>query len=115
MSIFFISSIASMTLFDFAGSGSFSISPRTVGLICHDSPYLSLSQPHGPSYPPSESLFQNRSTSSCDLQSTENDKASVNLNWGPPFNAMNSFPSSSSHAFARKAGTSPAARGGLSR
>src|SRR5687767_1286422 len=95
MSIFFILSIASMTLFDFLGSGSLNILPKTVGLICHDNPYLSLSQPHGPSSPPSESFSQNSSTSFCVLQSTENDMASVNLNCGPPFNAMNCWPSSS--------------------
>jgi hypothetical protein len=38
MSIFFILSIVSITLLDFAGSGSFSISPRTVGVICQDTP-----------------------------------------------------------------------------
>src|SRR5436309_3110402 len=51
MSIFFILSIACMTLFDFSGSGSLSISPKIVGLNCHDKPYLSLSQPHGPCSP----------------------------------------------------------------
>src|SRR6266851_2338641 len=94
MSIFFILSIASMTLFDFSGSGSPSIPPKIVGLICQDSPYLSFSQPHCTSSPPSESLLQNSSTSSCVLQSTENETASVNLKWGPPFNAMNSCPPS---------------------
>src|SRR3981081_2662486 len=92
MSIFFILNIASMTLFDFAGSASPSICPRTVGLICHDKPYLSLSQPQGPCSPPAESFSQNVSTSSCVLQSTEKDMASVNLNWGPPFSAMNCCP-----------------------
>src|SRR5687767_16007647 len=87
--------MASMTLFDLAGSGSLSISPNTVGLTCHDNPYLSFSQPHGPSSPPADSFSQNSSTSSCVLQSTENETASVNLNSGPPFKPMNCSPSSS--------------------
>src|SRR5438477_847266 len=95
ISIFFILSIASMTLFDFSGLESCSISPKIVGLICHDRPYLSFSQPHGPSSPPCESFSQNSSTSPWVLQFTENDMASVNLNWGPPFRAMNCSPSSS--------------------
>src|SRR6266498_1798305 len=84
-----------MTLFDFAGSGSLSISPKTLGLICHDNPYLSFSQPQGPCSPPADSLSQNWSTSCCVSQSTENEIASVNLKWGPLFNAMNCCPSSS--------------------
>src|SRR5437763_1948902 len=95
MSIFFILSIASITLLDFLGSGSLSISPKIAGLICHDRPYLSLSQPHGPSSPPLESFSQNSSTSFCVLQLTENDMASANLNCGPPLSAMNACPSSS--------------------
>jgi hypothetical protein len=55
---------------------------------------LSFTQPHGPSSPPSESFAENLSTSSCVLQSTENDMASVNLKCGPPFKPMNSCPSS---------------------
>src|SRR5205809_2410342 len=95
MSIFFILSIASMPRPAFLRPLSPSITPKMVGLICHDKPYLSLSQPHGPSSPPSESSSQNLSTSSWVLQCTENDMASVNLNWGPPFNAVYSCPSSS--------------------
>src|SRR2546430_14536469 len=57
MSIFFILSIAAMTLPAFLGSLSASISLRMVGVICHDRPYLSLSQPHTLSSPPSESFF----------------------------------------------------------
>src|SRR5437867_11296697 len=75
------------------GSLSRSITPKIVGLICHDKPYLSLSQPHAPSSPPSVSFFQSSSTSSCVLQSTENDTASVNLNGGPLFSAMKFCPS----------------------
>src|SRR5207247_2395297 len=46
ISIFFICSMACMTRFAFSGSLSPSILPRTVGMICHDRPYLSCSQPH---------------------------------------------------------------------
>src|SRR6185503_21364149 len=84
-----------MTLFDFTGSGSLSNSPKTVGTICHDKPYLSLSQPHCDFAPPSESFSQSSSTSSCVSQFTNNEIASVNLKCGPPFNAMNFCPSSS--------------------
>jgi len=46
MSSFFVCSIAAVTLWDFAESGSFIISIRAMGTTCHDTPYLSLSQPH---------------------------------------------------------------------
>src|SRR5438874_10219553 len=45
-SIFFICSIAFMTRWDFVGSGSLNISFKARGTICHERPYLSLSQPH---------------------------------------------------------------------
>src|SRR5213593_1468768 len=95
MSILFIFSIAAMTRFDFSGALSCSISTRTVGTICHDTPNLSLSHPHCTSWPPAESFSQKWSTSSCVSQFTTNDIASVNLKSGPPFNATNSCPSSS--------------------
>src|SRR5262245_51050098 len=81
-----------MTLFAFTGSLSCNSLTKTVGTICHDKPYLSFSQPHMLSSPPSVSLSQNSSTSSCVSQFTTNDMASVNLNCGPPFNATNSCP-----------------------
>src|SRR5258708_9700104 len=83
-----------MTLADFSASLSLSISPKAVGMICHDSPYLSLSQPHLCFSPPAESLSHKSSTSSCVLQFTKNDMAGENLKCGPPFNAMKSCPSS---------------------
>src|SRR6266852_2257095 len=83
-----------MTRFDFSGSLSCNISPKAEGTTCHDTPYMSFSQPHLDFSPPSESFSQNSSTSSCVSQFTTNDMASVNLNCGPPFNAMNSCPSS---------------------
>src|SRR6266508_3095196 len=94
MSSLSICSIACMTLFDFSGSLSPYNSAKTVGTTCHDRPYLSFSQPHLDFSPPSESFSQNSSTSSCVLQFTTNDMASVNLNRGPAFSAVNSWPSS---------------------
>src|SRR6266513_1752483 len=79
---------------DFAASLSLNSSPKTVGTICQESPYLSLSQPHCTSFPPAESFFQNLSTSACVLQFTTNEMASVNLKCGPPLSATNSCPSS---------------------
>src|SRR6266404_4021691 len=89
-----ILSMASMTRCDLAASLLPSNSPNTVGTICHDRPYLSLSQPHCTSFPPAESVFQNRSTSACVLQLTTNEMASVNLKCGPPLSARKSCPSS---------------------
>src|SRR5437773_6059931 len=94
MSSFTILSIACMTRCDFAASLSLNSSPKTVGTICHESPYLSLSQPHSTSLPPAESFVQNLSTSACVLQFTTNEMASVNLKCGPPLSATNSSPSS---------------------
>ena len=54
-----------MTLFAFSGSLSPNISPKTMGLTCHERPNLSLSQPHLPFSPPSESFSHSSSTSSC--------------------------------------------------
>ena len=95
ISIFFICSIACMTRCAFSRSGSPSSSGRRVGTICHDSPNRSLSQPQGPSSPPSESADQKRSTSSWESQLTWNETASVNVYCGPPFRATNFVPSSS--------------------
>src|SRR5215207_82909 len=57
-SIFFMLSIACMTRWDFSRSGSPSSLGSAVGMICHDRPNLSFSQPHGPSSPPAERLLQ---------------------------------------------------------
>src|SRR6266513_1540753 len=83
-----------MTLRDFSGSLSPNISPKAEGMICHDRPYLSLSQPHLLFSPPSECFSHNSSTSSCVSQFMKNDMAAVIVNTGPPCNAMNSCPSS---------------------
>src|SRR5260370_1235978 len=95
MSIFIIFSIAAMTRLDFSRSLSCSISTRTVGTTCHDTPNLSLSQPHCTWWPPAESFSQKWSTSFCVSQFTTKEIASVNLKIGPPFNAVHSCPSSS--------------------
>src|SRR5262245_61097353 len=46
MSIFFICSMDWNARFDFVVSGSFSISSMARGTTCHETPYLSFSQPH---------------------------------------------------------------------
>src|SRR5437870_9121545 len=80
-----------------APCGSFpcSTSGSAVGTICHDKPYLSLSQPHWLFCPPADSFSQYSSTSACVSQLTTNETASVNLKWGPPLRARNFCPSSS--------------------
>src|SRR6266571_8503697 len=83
-----------MTLFAFSAFLSCSIFPRIEGMICHDRPYLSFSQPHRCFSPPSESFSHSSATSYCVLQLTKNDMAGVKLNCGPPFSAKNSCPSS---------------------
>src|SRR5262252_3097118 len=94
ISIFFILRKASVTRFAFPGSGPPSKLSALVGIICQDTPYLSLSQPHCDSSPSSHSLPQNQSNSSCVLQSTRNEIASVNLTCAPSFIARNSCPRS---------------------
>src|SRR5215469_1397950 len=84
-----------MTLSDLFVSLCCNISPNTLGTICHDTPNLSFNHPHSSFSPPSESLSQSSSTSSCVSQFTKNDIAGENLKTGPPFNAINSCPSSS--------------------
>src|ERR1043165_7871807 len=91
-SSFLIVIIACMVRFAFSGSGSVMKLPITAGAICHESPYLSLSQPHWPSCPPSAvSAFQYLSISAWSRHVTRNDTASVNgIGW-PPLSAMNSW------------------------
>ena len=55
MSNFTILSIASPTRFAFSRSGSAMSSASTLGTICQERPYLSLSQPHCSADPPSSS------------------------------------------------------------
>src|SRR2546426_5763427 len=71
-------------------------------MICHDSPYLSCSQPsrslngYRPSptsaEPPFSSTFHNSSASPLVRQATRNDTAGVNLNSGPADRRVNSCP-----------------------
>src|SRR5215475_13377991 len=107
MSSFFIRMTACRTLSARAGFGSLSIVGKTVGTICHGSPYLSFSQPHCPASPPSDSCSHIRSSSSCVSQCTMNDTASVNVKCGPPLSARNSCPSS----WNRTVSTLPLGRG----
>jgi hypothetical protein len=58
MSSFTIFIMARVTRAAFIVSFSASSSINTSGTICHDSPYLSLSQPHWTFFPPAESFFQ---------------------------------------------------------
>ena len=95
ISIFLIFSIAAITRCDFSRSGSAISSDSRVGTICHDTPNRSLSQPQGPSSPPSLSLLQYESTSSWSLQLTSSEIASLKVKPGPPFSAVNRCPSSS--------------------
>src|SRR2546426_12262977 len=46
-----------MTLFAFSASLSCNISPKAEGMICHDRPYLSFSQPHLCFSPPFRKLL----------------------------------------------------------
>src|SRR5512135_1533024 len=82
-----------MTRSDFAASASVIICGSTDGTICQDKPYLSLSQPHGPSCPPSVSLLQKWSISACESHITWNETASLNLKCGPPLRAVKLCPS----------------------
>src|ERR1700731_808850 len=87
-----------MTLFAFPASLSCNSLPKTEGMICHDTPYLSFSQPHRCFAPPSESFSHSSSTSCCVSQFTKNDMAGEKVNCGPPFSAKNCCPSSSNVA-----------------
>jgi len=48
--------MAFITFFDFIGFGSLSILPKAVGMICYETPKLSLSQPHCWTSPPANSF-----------------------------------------------------------
>src|SRR3954470_1719315 len=92
MSSFTIFMSAPMTRLDCAASLPMSLGSAS-GTICHDRPYLSLSQPHCTSLPPpAVSLSQQSSISFWSAQFTTNDTDSLNLKIGPPFSAMNFWP-----------------------
>src|SRR6516165_9288045 len=57
---------------------AFNISPTNEGTICHEMPYLSLSQPHSRVSPPSANFSQNSSISSCVSHLTNKDIAGEN-------------------------------------
>lgn len=67
MSSFFISSMALKTRPDFSSSSSFIISPKRSGTTFQFTPNRSLSQPHCPGSPPSESRSHKRSVSAWNL------------------------------------------------
>src|SRR5674476_406101 len=79
-----------MTRCDFCTSAPVSISCRTTGTTCQETPNLSFSQPQGCFSPPLESFSQNQSTSSCEAQLTTKDIACEKENCGPPFRRTNS-------------------------
>src|SRR5713226_8150013 len=88
-----------MTASEFPDSGWASISPKASGMTCHDTPNRSVSQPQGPSLPPSESLVQTSSSSSCVSQDATKEKASEKRKDGPPSKAVYSCPLSSKAAW----------------
>src|SRR6266850_514604 len=90
--------MAFMTLFAFSVSLSCHSLPQPAGLICHDTPYFSLSQSHLCFSPPSESFSHSSSTSGWVSQFTKNEIAGEKVNCGPPFSARNLCPSSSNVA-----------------
>jgi hypothetical protein len=71
------------------------ISTSSLEEICQLRPYRSVSQPHGPGFPPSTSAAHSRSISSWVSQRTSKETASVNGNCGPPLMPTNRRPSSS--------------------
>src|SRR5712691_8857301 len=87
-----------MTRLDFSGSGSLMRSPRIRGTTCHETPNLSVSQPHTFFSPPAESLSQYSSTSSCVSHVTSSEMPCEKENDGPPFSVTNGCPSSSNVA-----------------
>src|SRR2546425_5995850 len=72
-----------MTLFAFSASLSCNSLPKAEGMICHDRPYLSLSQPHLCFSPPSESFSHSSSTSCWVSQFTKNEIAGEKVKCGP--------------------------------
>src|SRR5260370_18438971 len=95
ISILRICSIERMTRCAVSEFPSVSISGSAFGMICHERPNLSLSQPQGPSSPSFASSLQKWSISCCVSQWTCNDTASLNFKCGPPLSARNFCPSSS--------------------
>src|SRR5699024_10659524 len=75
---FFIFMNASVTRFTFSESGSFSISDSCSGDACHETPNLSLSQPHCSASGTDERL-QKWSISSCELHWISSDTASLKV------------------------------------
>src|ERR1700689_3494536 len=92
---------------DFALSASVIICGKAEGTTCQDKPNLSLSQPHGPSLPPSDSFLQKWAISSWESQEIWNDTASSNLNCGPASSAVKVKPSISKATTMTEPGSLP--------
>src|ERR1041384_2519897 len=86
-----------MTPSDFFASLSCTISPKILGMICHETPNLSFNQPHCSFSSPSESFSHKPSNSSCVLQLTRNDMAGGNLKISTPIKAMSDCHSNTNH------------------
>ena len=67
-----IVSKASIIFSGFPDFASVIILPKEAGMTCHDTPNRSVSQPHGPSLPPRESVAQTWSSSFWVLQVATN-------------------------------------------
>src|SRR3546814_3184805 len=94
MSIFFIVIIASNARFAASRSLPVVASSSTRGVICHETPHLSLHHPHTLSWPPLSTIaFHSRSVSSCVSVWTMKEKASLCLKIGGPFNPTHGVPS----------------------
>jgi hypothetical protein len=92
MSIFLIPIMASNARLAAARSGLAIAVVRTRGVICHDSPHLSLHQPHALSWPPFPTIaFHKRSVSAWSSVAIWNEKASLCLNAGPAFSHNEAF------------------------
>jgi hypothetical protein len=90
ISILFIFINVCITLCDFEVSPLFISFPKFEGTICHDTPYLSLSQPQFCFSQPLERLPQKSSISFCVSQLTTNEMACENVKTGQPLRATNS-------------------------
>ena len=97
MSSFFICSIACTVRPAFSGSGSLMYSPSCLGTICHETPYLSLSQPHccASGSPPSP---RSCPSSGRPLPASRSPRRTrppgLNVYCGPPLSAVKRWPAS---------------------
>src|SRR5512134_3528642 len=93
MSIFVIVIIASNALLAAERSGLVYALINAIGVICQETPHLSLHQPHSLSWPPLPTIaFQYRSVSAWSSVATWNENASLCLNAGPPLSPRQGMP-----------------------